>query len=176
MKVHIIRHTAVDVPQHICYGQTDVPLKPTFEEEAEQVKREIADMRFEAVFCSPLSRCVKLATYCGYGDAIRDKRLLELNFGAWEWQYIYSMTQLPQVKYWFDNQLTQQTPGGESIMDMRDRLSDFIEEQKAEGLEHICLFAHGGIHLCAMLLQGETFSNDIFYSLPPYGAVREYDF
>ena len=32
MVVYLIRHTSVDVPQGVCYGQTDVPLNPTFEE------------------------------------------------------------------------------------------------------------------------------------------------
>ena len=36
MVVYLIRHTSVDVPQGVCYGQTDVPLNPTFEEEAAQ--------------------------------------------------------------------------------------------------------------------------------------------
>ena len=34
MEVILIRHTSVDVPPGMCYGQTDVPLKPTFEAEA----------------------------------------------------------------------------------------------------------------------------------------------
>lgn len=29
MEVILIRHTSVDVPPGMCYGQTDVPLKPT---------------------------------------------------------------------------------------------------------------------------------------------------
>ena len=34
MEVILIRHTSVDVLPGVCYGQTDVPLKPTFEQEA----------------------------------------------------------------------------------------------------------------------------------------------
>ena len=34
MDVILIRHTSVDVPPGVCYGQTNVPLKPTFEQEA----------------------------------------------------------------------------------------------------------------------------------------------
>ena len=34
MEVILIRHTSVDVPPGVCYGQTDVPLKPTFEQVA----------------------------------------------------------------------------------------------------------------------------------------------
>ena len=39
MEIYLIRHTSVDVPAGYAYGQTDVPLKPTFEEEAEEVKK-----------------------------------------------------------------------------------------------------------------------------------------
>ena len=41
MKVYLIRHTAVDVPSGTCYGQTDVPLKSTFEAEAAQTLRNL---------------------------------------------------------------------------------------------------------------------------------------
>ena len=34
MEVILIRHTSVDVPKGVCYGQTDVPLRDIFEEEA----------------------------------------------------------------------------------------------------------------------------------------------
>ena len=34
MNIYLIRHTSVDVPKGLCYGQSDVPLRPTFEIEA----------------------------------------------------------------------------------------------------------------------------------------------
>ena len=37
MNVYLVRHTAVDVPRGMCYGQTDVPLKETFPQEAAAV-------------------------------------------------------------------------------------------------------------------------------------------
>ena len=33
MEVIFIRHTSVDVPPGVCYGQTDVPLRHSFEQE-----------------------------------------------------------------------------------------------------------------------------------------------
>ena len=81
MIVYIVRHTSVDVPYDIFYGQTDVPVREkTFVEEATRVKEKIATLSFDAVFTSPLTRCVRLATFCGYGDATRDARLKELSF------------------------------------------------------------------------------------------------
>ena len=85
MEVILIRHTSVDVPPGVCYGQTDVPLKPTFEQEAAVTQENLkAFLPFDHVYTSPLTRCVRLATYCGYPDAERDKRIMEINFGSWE--------------------------------------------------------------------------------------------
>lgn len=39
MEIYLVRHTSVDVPAGYAYGQTDVPLRPSFEDEAEAVKR-----------------------------------------------------------------------------------------------------------------------------------------
>lgn len=39
MNIYLIRHTSVDVPKGLCYGQSDdVPLRPTFEIEAAVTK------------------------------------------------------------------------------------------------------------------------------------------
>ena len=55
MKVILIRHTSVDVPKGVCYGQTDVPVAATFTEEAEMTKKALSDRTFDAVFSSPLT-------------------------------------------------------------------------------------------------------------------------
>ena len=74
MKVYLIRHTAVDVPSGTCYGQTDVPLKSTFEAEAAQTLRNLNGTLFDHVYSSPLSRARRLAGYCGYPDPECDDR------------------------------------------------------------------------------------------------------
>ena len=86
MQITLVRHTTPDVPVGTCYGQSDVPLRASFEEEAEVVRRRLSGMAFDAVYTSPLSRCTRLAHFCGYPDAIQDKRLMEINFGVWEMQ------------------------------------------------------------------------------------------
>ena len=58
MVIYLMRHTAVDVPQGVCYGQTDVPLKPTFETEATQTAANLQGLSFDKVYTSPLTRCV----------------------------------------------------------------------------------------------------------------------
>ncbi|WP_373835828.1 histidine phosphatase family protein, partial [Bacteroides heparinolyticus] len=85
MEIILIRHTSVDVPPGVCYGQTDVPLKATFKEEASVTAENLKEyFPFEHVYTSPLTRCVRLASFCGYPDAEHDNRLMEINFGSWE--------------------------------------------------------------------------------------------
>lgn len=43
MKVYLVRHTSVDVAPGTCYGQTDVPLRASFQEEAEACKKALQD-------------------------------------------------------------------------------------------------------------------------------------
>lgn len=72
MNIYLIRHTSVDVPKGLCYGQSDVPLRPTFEIEAAVTKAKIESIHFDMAYTSPLSRCTRLAQYCGFGDTIQE--------------------------------------------------------------------------------------------------------
>ena len=65
MDVFLIRHTSVDVPSGTCYGHTDVALRPTFPEEAARVKQQLDAYTFDAVYTSPLSRCLTRAASSG---------------------------------------------------------------------------------------------------------------
>ena len=92
MKVTFIRHTKVGIPRGICYGWTDVPVADTFEQEAAETLRNLGENKFDKVYTSPLTRAVKLAEYCGHGDAQRDERLKEMNMGDWEMQKFDEIT------------------------------------------------------------------------------------
>jgi len=83
MKLLLIRHTSVDVKPGLCYGASDVPLRDSFCEEAALVKTRLSGYQIDQAFTSPLSRCKRLAEYCGFPHAVADSRLIERNFGAW---------------------------------------------------------------------------------------------
>ena len=63
MEIYLVRHTSVDIPAGYAYGQTDVPLRPSFEDEAEAVKKNLSGHTFDKVWSSPLTRCPRLAAY-----------------------------------------------------------------------------------------------------------------
>lgn len=172
MEIYLIRHTSVDVPQGVCYGQTDVPLKTSFEQEAEIVKNNLAGHTFDAIYTSPLSRCVRLATYCGYPDAQHDDRLKEMFMGDWEMQSFDKIND-PQLQEWYDNYLYIPTRNGESYQDLLTRVSSFFKELKnnADSNHKIAVFAHGGVLLSAQIYAGVFSPENALQKLPSYGEI-----
>lgn len=169
MKIYIVRHTAVGV-SGICYGQTDVPLKETFEQEAEIVKQNLKDIPYDAVFSSPLSRAKKLAEYCGYTDIQLFDRLKELHFGDWEmreWDKI-------DMSEWEKDWINIPAPNGESFQKMYDRVASFINELKENDYNSVIVFAHGGVINCFKVYFGQTDLKGAFDNLADYGEIFEF--
>lgn len=171
MDVTLIRHTSVDVPPGTCYGQTDVPLRPTFPQEAARVHRSLDEFRpFDAVYVSPLSRCVRLAAWCGYPDAVCEARLMELNFGEWEMQR-YDAIRDPRLAAWYADYLHVPATGGESFLEQLARVSSFLDELRVRSFGRVALFTHGGVIACAKVYAGLVTPEDAFRSLPGYGEL-----
>ena len=171
MKITLIRHTRVAVETGICYGWSDVDVAPSFETEASRVKENISNERFDIVYSSPLSRCRKLAAFCGFHEPILDDRLKELNFGEWEMKSWNELSSDPRSEAWFKDWVNNPTPNGESLQDQYDRVSDFLNELRKSGLQKVCLFAHGGVLTCARVYAGEYPLQDAFKNVPSYGAI-----
>lgn len=176
MKLVFIRHTSVAVAPGVCYGQSDVPLAPTFETEAAEVLRRLAPYKFDRVCCSPLSRCRRLAAYCGYESPQIDSRLMEMNFGEWEMKRYDEITD-PRLELWYADFVNVRATGGESSMEQRARLTDFINELKntAAADETVAIFTHGGIVIHALATLAGMTDTEAFAAQPGYGAIVEID-
>lgn len=171
MEVYLIRHTSVDVAPGVCYGQTDVPLRPTFEAEAAVCNQQLQSLApFDAVFTSPLTRCVRLATFCGYPDAIRDRRIMEINFGAWEMKPFDEIHD-PRLEEWFADYLHVAATDGESFAMQYERVSHFLDELKQQPWQRVALFAHGGVLISAQIYAGQITPEEAFSALTPYGGI-----
>ena len=114
MKITLIRHTRVAVETGICYGWSDVGVAPSFETEASRVKENISNERFDIVYSSPLSRCRKLAAFCGFHEPILDDRLKELNFGEWEMKKWDDLTD-SRLELWYKDWIHLPAGGGKAM-------------------------------------------------------------
>lgn len=112
MHVYIVRHTSVLLDgNETCYGDMDVDVRPSFEEEAMITRTHLEGMTFDGVFSSPLQRARKLATFCGYEAATLDDRLREMNFGEWEGLLWADIIQGEPVEQFFARYIVEVPPG-----------------------------------------------------------------
>lgn len=167
MKVTLIRHTRVAVETGICYGWTDVDVASSFETEAGKVRASISDEKFDIVFSSPLTRCRKLAAFCGFPDPIVDDRLKELNFGKWEMEKWDSITD-PSLSVWYKDWIHLPAGDAESYENQCTRVARFLQELRHSGYSNPCIFTHRGVVACAMVHAGlcsveDSFSYDVDY-------------
>ncbi len=170
MKLYFIRHTSVDVPEGTCYGQSNVPLKSSFEEEAELVKQKLNDIKFDVVFSSPLSRCRKLAKYCGFEDVEWKDRLKEMHFGEWE-MMLWDDIKDDNIENWYENWIDQPASGGESFKMQYKRVASLLDEIKGQDYKKVALFTHAGVINCARVYMGETTLDKAFEWMPTYGEI-----
>jgi alpha-ribazole phosphatase len=141
MEIYLVRHTTPDIAKGICYGQSDIDVKPTFLVEVETVKDQLPKGDF-VVYTSPLKRCLKLALKIS-NNPIVDDRLMELNFGDWElkpWNDI----PIEELQPWMKNYFNHPTKNGESMQELIARAQDFLTVLKAQKSSAIVV-THAGV-------------------------------
>lgn len=142
MEVYVIRHTKVEVPKGVCYGQSDVALAATFEEEMKELKRKLPE-NFDLVFSSPLTRCKQFALQ--FSDEITyDNRLKEMYFGEWEMK-AWSDIPLEEIQPWYDDFVFTKTPNGENFELLFLRLKSFLDELRTKDYQKVLIVTHAGI-------------------------------
>lgn len=160
MEVYIIRHTKVVLGREYCYGQTDVGLADTFLEEAIIYKNELPST-FDAVFCSPLSRCKKLGEALQYPQIQYEDLLKEMNFGDWDGKR-WSEIDPQELSAWLGDFVNQATPNGENFGMLAQRVKQFLDQLRTEKYERVLLITHAGVIRCIWSLILEIPLKNIF--------------
>jgi broad specificity phosphatase PhoE len=140
--LYLVRHGATEWSksgQHT--SRTDLELLPEGEQQAREVARKLADLSFELVLCSPLTRAVQTCRLAGLGDQA------ELCEDLHEWDYgRYEGLTTPQIRserpdwnLWRDG-----CPDGESPEQIGARVDRVLERFAAIEGDGIA-FAHGHV-------------------------------
>lgn len=123
----------------------------------------------EAIFSSPSLRCTRLAALFMQPFTI-DDRLAELDFGNWD-GHPWESLEPEGLQYWMDNFVSRPVPGGESYLDLYERVLELVAFIRDCNLERVVLITHGGPvrALLAHFLDIGLYNS---FELPvPYGAV-----
>ncbi len=145
MKISLIRHTTLQIPEGICYGQSDVDVSERFNDELDKLKPKLINDEFHAIYASPLQRCSKLAHALNLGDVMHDHRLKELDFGDWEMQ---PWNDMPRDYFdeWAQNYAELAPPNGETFTQLQQRGVMFLNEMlNKHAQQHIAVVSHGGM-------------------------------
>lgn len=169
MELILIRHTRVNVPKGLCYGQTEVPLADSFKKELEKILADLSGTEKFKVFSSPSKRCTALAHQISHNFII-DNRLKELNFGKWEgknWNDIHDDYALK----WMDNYFDNPCPEGESFQNLIDRFDEFLAELNKE---NVLIITHGGIIRAAYFLIHTILKEELFNLDIAFGSIHRF--
>lgn len=143
MEIYLIRHTKVDIAPNTCYGQSDVKLASSFEEESKRILRKFLNIENFLCYSSPLTRCKSLAMKIPAREIRIEPRLMELNFGDWELQKWKSIGKV-SFDAWNEDFVNNKVPGGESYFELSLRVKSFWKELIKQNEDSI-LVTHGGV-------------------------------
>ncbi len=141
MEIHLIRHTAVDNPENLCYGFAEMPLRKEYLEDFKCLN---LDEDFDLVISSPAQRCCLLAEHFKLNYST-DERLREMNFGNWELKK-WTEIQEEEINPWYNDFIHVKASGGENLLEMQTRVLSFWNELVIKkNVEKVLIIAHAGV-------------------------------
>lgn len=160
MRVYLVRHGETELNRQGCYyGRTDVSLTAGGRQQAKELADFFEKISLDRVICSPLKRAVSTAELIlpdRFQHLDTDDRLAEQDFGLFEGRtYEQLKQQYPaELEAWQKDYHGYRIPQGESFLDVRNRVEDFLEELCKGQSTRVLLVAHKGTfgHLLAAAL------------------------
>ncbi|MFC3123554.1 histidine phosphatase family protein [Pseudoroseomonas globiformis] len=165
-RLALIRHMPAAVAPGVCYGRLDLAVRDDVDPAL--VLEALQGFPAKRLLCSPARRCRELAELVTAATDLvseADKRLLELDFGAWEgmpWDAVPRAA----LDDWAADPWGFAPPGGESGAELVARVRAFHAEMN----ESAIIVAHGGpLKVLRCLLEGRAV--DLLAPAQPPGSV-----
>ena len=152
MRLYLVRHLQPLVAPGVCYGRSDVAVDPQLHAAALPGLRDQLPAAVP-LFSSPLLRCASLAQALS-NDVHFDARLVELDFASWEMR---AWDDIPrtEVDAWAAAVATYRPGGGESVLDMAQRICEFYDRLLVQNIPAAVVVCHAGaIRLLAARARG----------------------
>lgn len=160
MRIWITRHGQTNLnKKRLMQGRTDEPLNGTGLRQAQEARQKIGDIRFDAVYASPLKRAIVTGSIIGGVTQEKihiDSRIIETDFGRYE-KHKYYLLGPGMTLYWALPEVFPAPGTVETISSMVERSSSFLRELEKRGeelgYEDVLVACHGGIMraLCGYL-------------------------
>jgi alpha-ribazole phosphatase len=156
MKLWLIRHAAVALPDGLCYGITDAPARADATLAAARAVATVLP-RFTPLWVSGLMRAQQLAASLqrerpDLGAARVDTRLNEMDFGRWEMQP-WAVVPPAAFDAWTADFAQHRFGGEDSTQQVIDRVAALIVELHAAGVNEAAWVTHAGVIRAAQYLK-----------------------
>lgn len=148
MKIYLTRHGQTNLnKQELMQGRTDEPLNDTGRAQAKKAREFVKDIKFDAVYSSPLIRAKETASIIAdipMDEVITDPRIIEAEFGDYELRK-YSKLGIKLTSYWLLPEVFKAPPSVETLEEMVDRSHSFLREIEGKDYDNVLIVCHGGI-------------------------------
>lgn len=145
----LIRHgRSVANADSVLAGRTDgVGLDEVGREQANRLGELLRGVDFRVVYRSPILRCEQTATMAGWPDALVDDGLNECDYGDWTNRRLEELAREPLWPEIQQRPSGVRFPGGESMLEMRDRAVGAVQTIAARHNDHdvVALVSHGDV-------------------------------
>ena len=142
MELFVIRHTEVQNPNNLCYGNYDISLKPNYEHKS-KIFFENLPNDLDQIYSSPSKRCTDLLDLHNLNFNIHND-LRELDFGDWEGKKWDDIDQT-HLNYWMEDYVNRSPKNGEKMIDLYKRSIEFTYKIVELDLQKILLVTHAGV-------------------------------
>jgi len=135
MRVYLIRHAVTAETGRVLSGrQRGIHLSPGGQEMAASLAADLGGMKFDAIYASPIDRCVETARAVAAGSGLEiqiDESFIETDFGRWTGR---SLRSLYKLKTWSRLMTTPSRfrfPDGEAFGEVQCRAVAGVERLAA---------------------------------------------
>ena len=182
-RLYLLRHGQVaDGQAHLYYGNNDVELSPLGVRQLEEAAAQLQEVELAGVYASDLTRA-------SHGAKIicRDRDLAprtfaefrEIHFGEWEGLSFQEIAEHypDDLNARFRDLPNFRIPGGESLMDVRNRVAPLLEEllEQHRG-QNFLIVAHAGVNRLILSEALELSLHHIFRLDQNYGCLNIIDY
>ena len=151
-RLHFIRHGMTDSNKRGAYAgrRTDAELSVEGIRGLLRLKEEYEYPKVDAVFCSPLTRCIQTAGVL-YPEADLQvvPSMAEMDFGEYDGRTLEELSGREDFQQWLRNSLQEAPPGGESMEEFTRRvatgLSAILAHVMQQELADVAIVTHGGV-------------------------------
>jgi broad specificity phosphatase PhoE len=152
LNIYLLRHgeTSWNADGNRYCGRTDISLTEKGIRQASCVNDQLKELKFDAVYSSPLERAWQTASIAAAQEPVKDERLIEVDFGAWEGKTREEFIREDPSLWanWISNPAWFRAGGnGETGLEVVTRVDAFFTELREKfPAANIMVVGHNGIN------------------------------